>query len=306
MDWMFSKKSRVSFRYGQTPWLNYAKLVWGNNPAEPSNEYPSTRIARNWGADWTYTLSPTLVFNLRGGLARYEGFSGNTFGVELRPAAAGIPGVSLVSQFSPLMFPRFNMGTYSELGSQGGFSYSHATTPGACSPTPAGRRAGTSSNSARSCAATTTTRAARAGQRHVHLRQPLWTQANPQRADSASGNEFASFLLGYPNGGSVDRNIDPSFRSQYYCAVRAGRFQGDSAADAEPRAALGLRIAAVLSATTACCAGSRFGQASPIAAAAKASPAAANCPACAAGLTGGLHLRRLERRRSRTPSIRSA
>ena len=34
--------------------------------------------------------------------------------------------------------------------------------------------------------------------------------------------------------------------------------------------------------------GFAFGQASPIAAAAKASPAAANCPACAAGLTGGL------------------
>src|SRR5437660_1170412 len=26
-----------------------------------------------------------------------------------------------------------------------------------------------------------------------------WTQANPQRGDSASGNEFASFLLGYPS-----------------------------------------------------------------------------------------------------------
>jgi hypothetical protein len=50
MDYMFSEKSRVSFRYGQTPWLNYSKLTWGNNPAEPSGEWPSTRI-RTWGAD---------------------------------------------------------------------------------------------------------------------------------------------------------------------------------------------------------------------------------------------------------------
>ncbi|HJZ99702.1 MAG TPA: carboxypeptidase-like regulatory domain-containing protein, partial [Candidatus Solibacter sp.] len=44
MDYMFSEKSHVSFRYGQTPWLNFAQLVWGNNPAEPSNQYPSTRV----------------------------------------------------------------------------------------------------------------------------------------------------------------------------------------------------------------------------------------------------------------------
>jgi len=57
-EFRLNKKSRGSFRYGQTPWMNYAKLVWGDNPAEPSNEYPSTRVARNWGADWTYILTP--------------------------------------------------------------------------------------------------------------------------------------------------------------------------------------------------------------------------------------------------------
>ena len=121
MDWILSNKSRGSFRYGQTPWMNYAKLVWGDNPAEPSNEYPSTRVARNWGADWTYTLSPSLMFNLRGGLARYEGFSGNSFGIGYDPKALGFPS-GLVAQFSSLMFPRFNMGTYSELGPRGRLS----------------------------------------------------------------------------------------------------------------------------------------------------------------------------------------
>jgi hypothetical protein len=60
VDYMFSERSHASFRYGQTRWLNFAGLVWGNNPAEPSTQYPSTRVPRNWGADWTYILTPQL------------------------------------------------------------------------------------------------------------------------------------------------------------------------------------------------------------------------------------------------------
>src|SRR5262249_17547823 len=77
LDYVFNDKSRVAGRYGQTPWLNYAKLLWGDNPAEPSNSYPSTRVFRNWGADWTYILTPSIMFNLRGGLVRFEAFTGN-------------------------------------------------------------------------------------------------------------------------------------------------------------------------------------------------------------------------------------
>ena len=43
-----------------------------------------------------------------------------------------------------------------------------------------------------------------------------WTQENAQRADANSGNEFASFLLGNPASGSVDRNIDTAFSWKYY------------------------------------------------------------------------------------------
>ena len=41
-----------------------------------------------------------------------------------------------------------------------------------------------------------------------------FTQANPLRADAVSGNEFASFLLGYPSSGSekkcfISRHLRP-------------------------------------------------------------------------------------------------
>jgi outer membrane receptor protein involved in Fe transport len=34
---------------------------------------------------------------------------------------------------------------------------------------------------------------------------------HPLRADALSGDEFASFLLGHPSSGYVDRNINPAY-----------------------------------------------------------------------------------------------
>ncbi|MGH9754851.1 MAG: carboxypeptidase-like regulatory domain-containing protein [Blastocatellia bacterium] len=119
MDFHLAQDHQVSFRYGQTPWSNFAQIAWGTNAAEPSGEAPSTRVSRNWGADWVYNISPSLVFNLRGGLARFEAFSGNIFAGGFDPKELGFS-ASLVSQFTALQFPRLEVGTpnqpYSPLG----------------------------------------------------------------------------------------------------------------------------------------------------------------------------------------------
>ena len=52
-----------------------------------------------------------------------------------------------------------------------------------------------------------------------------WTQANPQRADSTSGDAFASFLLGYPASGFVDRNIDTAYSARYYALYAQDDFK---------------------------------------------------------------------------------
>src|SRR5260370_9294049 len=95
--------------------------MWGNNAAEPATS--KTQVPRNWGADWTYVITPTLVFNLRGGLARYEAFTGSNFAGGYDPRNLGFPS-SLVSQFLTLQFPRFNLGTYSEIGATQVTNYS--------------------------------------------------------------------------------------------------------------------------------------------------------------------------------------
>lgn len=215
LDWVLSSKSRVSGRYGETPWSNFARVQWGTNAAEPSSEYPSTRISRNWGADWTYTISPALVFNLRGGLARYEGFSGNTFGKDYDPRQLGFPD-RLVNQFTGLQFPRFNFGTatYSPLGADrtSGYETSDAYSIQPNLQQVRGRHSLKYGAEFRRYNQNNINPASASGS-YAFGRN--WTQANAQTADALSGNSWATFLLGNPSSGFVDRNMDPAYRNSY-------------------------------------------------------------------------------------------
>ena len=215
-DFRASDRSNIAFRYGQTPWENRAKIVWGTNAAEPSGEAPSTRVSKNWGADWTYTLSPTLLFNLRGGLARYEGFSGNDFARGFDPRQLGFPS-SLVGQFTTLQFPafRFDASQYSAIGATQVTGYEARDTY-SIQPNMSwirGRHSLKFGAEGRLYNYNQIQPAAASGS---YTFGTNWTQADPLRADNQSGNSFASFLLGLPNGGSVSRNIDPSYQNKYY------------------------------------------------------------------------------------------
>jgi hypothetical protein len=233
MDFRLTQKSAISFRYGQTPWISSPALVWGNNAAEPASL--RTRDPRNWGADWTYSLSPSLLFNLRGGLSRYENFSGSLFGAGFDPRQLGFPS-SLVAQFTNLQFPRFNLGTYSELG---GTAVKNYETDDTWSIQPNmswihGRQTFKYGLELRLYNQNFLQPGAASGN---FTFSKAFTQANPLRADATSGNEFASFLLGVPSSGSVDRNIDASYRNMYYAAF----FQDDWKLTSNLTVNLGLR-----------------------------------------------------------------
>ena len=285
MDYVFSDKSRVSFHYGQTPWLNYSKLVWGTNAAEPTGEYPSTRVARSWAADWTYTLNASTVLALRAGLGRYEGFSGNTYGANFNPTQLGFPS-SLVGQFAVLEFPRFNVQNYSPLGSTGVYNY---TTQDVYSLQPGvswthGKHFLHFGGEARRYNDNQLSAGLASGQYNF---DPSWTQANPLQGDNVSGNAFASMLLGYPSGGNVDILVNPAFRAQYYALFAQDDFK------ITPRLTLNLGLRWDYETPreeryNRMVRGFAFDQASPIATAVKNSSADDICSACAAGLTGGL------------------
>lgn len=216
MDWAVTQKSRLSWRYGETPWYNYARVQWGTNAAEPSGEYPSTRISRNWGADWTYTINPSTVLNVRGGLARYEGFSGNEFARGFDPRQLGFPD-SLVRQFTGLQFPRFNFSRadMSPLGATRTSNYETQDTWSlqANLSKVIGRHTLKFGSEGRVYNSNTIRPESAAGS-YTFGRN--WTQANPQQADALSGNDFATFMLGYPTSGFVNRNMDPAYQNKYY------------------------------------------------------------------------------------------
>ena len=50
---------------------------------------------------------------------------------------------------------------------------------------------------------------------------PGFTQRNPQQSDATSGNDFASFLLGYPSGGNVNNNELLAFKMNQVGFYRA-------------------------------------------------------------------------------------
>ena len=225
-DWVINSKNNFYFRYGQNPFQEYRGLVFITdlnqvNPAEPTGNAPLQRNGRNWTFDWTSTLSSRMTFNLRAGLARWEEYTGSIFGANFDPRTLGFAD-SLVSQFSRLQYPYFDLNTYGQVGSSRllslGANDSYTIQPNASLVVNShilkfgaeGRRYNDNTNNPGFASGT-------------YSFNRNWTQARALQADALSGNEVATFLLGYPTTGQVDRNIDPAFSNKYFAAF----FQDD-------------------------------------------------------------------------------
>jgi len=219
IDYNINQKNRVHFRYSNTPFQEIRSLGWGDNVAETSGNAPLTRNGVNWSFDWTWAAKPTTVFNLKFGLTRWEDFAGNLIGRGYDPRQLGFPD-SLVRQFKVLQFPRFNFaggGNYTPIGTgrPGNFESDYAYS---LQPNINLVRGGH------------VLKIGAEGKRFDKNRIPLglisgqynfdrsYTQANPLRGDAVSGNEFATFLLGYPVGGNVDELVHPAHRNYFYAA----------------------------------------------------------------------------------------
>ena len=232
-------------------------------------------------------LNASTVFDLRAGLGRYEGFSGNTYGANFDPVKLGFPS-SLVGQFAVLEFPRFNVQNYSVLGSNGVYDY---TTQDFYSLQPGmswirGKHFLHFGGDVRRYNDNRLSAGLASGQYNFDPSNS-WTQANPLQGDNISGYAFASLLLGYPSGGRVDTLVNPAFRANYYALFVQDDFK------ITPRLTLNLGMrwdyeTPRVERHNRMVRGFAFDQASPIAAAVTNSPAVAACSACAVGLKGGL------------------
>jgi hypothetical protein len=158
---------------------------------------------------------------VRTGLARWEQSSGNTFGADYDPRQLGFDD-ALVSQFTQLQFPRFVLGTYQAIGSarlrnSGAFD-TYTIQPKISIVR--GRHFIKTGMELRRYNGNEQNPGMASGQ---YTFSRGWTQELATQATANSGNEIATFLLGFPTGAFVDRNIDPTLQNHYY----AGFFQDD-------------------------------------------------------------------------------
>ncbi|HSB16935.1 MAG TPA: TonB-dependent receptor [Bryobacteraceae bacterium] len=221
LDLVVNSKNTVYFRYGQNPFSEYRALVFvkdvnEDNPAEPTGNAPLIRNGRNWTWDWTSTISPTMTFNLRAGLARWEETTGNSYGVNYNPTTLGMD-AALVGQFSKLQFPRFDLGSYQAVGTDRLINYAanDAYTVQPNLNLVVGRHFLKFGAEGRRYNDNNPNPGLASG---AYSFGKNWTQKNANRADATSGDELATFLLGYPTSAYVDRNIDPSYRNHYWAA----------------------------------------------------------------------------------------
>lgn len=240
MDLNINSRNTVFFRYGQNPFsefrgLTFIKNVSDVNVAEPTGNAPLIRNGRNWTIDWTSTLTPRMTFSLRAGLSRWEETTGSSYGTGYDQTAMGVAS-SLLSQFTRKGFPSINLGTYQRMGTDRLINYS-ANDSYTVQPNlniVLGRHFVKMGGEVRRYNDNTMNPGLAAGS---YAFGKNWTQAVFNRADAVSGDELATFLLGYPTSASVDRNIDPAARHYFY----AGFFQDDWKVTSRLTVNLGLR-----------------------------------------------------------------
>ena len=221
LDAVINSRNNVFFRYNENPFQEFRNITFGfDNPAEPTGNAPLLRNGRNVTMDWTSTLSPTMTFDLRVGLNRWEEAGGSTIGAGYNAKDLGID-PNLVAQFTALQFPTINLEGYQGMGSsavspgtrdtysvQPNFSKvwgKHFMKFGA-----EGRRYNRGNYGGGQPSGSWTF-------------NKNWTQKNALRADATSGNALATMLMGIPTSAFVQKNIDPFYTHFYW----AGFFQDD-------------------------------------------------------------------------------
>lgn len=213
-DYVVNSNNRIYFRYGENPWAEYRGMIYPtDSPAEPGGQL-LIRNGRNWTLNWSSIISPTMTFNLRTGLNRWEETGGNSFRGNFNPLALGFD-PSLVGQFTHLRFPAFDLGTYARIGNtraekfSGDNTYSLQPSIGLV----VGKHYLKFGFEARQYKDSEPNSGLASGR---YLFNKNWTQQNALQGDVVSGNELATFLLGYPSAAWVDHNIDPTWLHRYY------------------------------------------------------------------------------------------
>ena len=197
LDYRINNNNNLYFSYGRTPYQETADELFDlSSPAETSRSNPTERQYYRWALDWTNTLNARTVLNLRWGMARYRNTRGSIPAVGYDPRQLGFAD-PLVCQFTALNFPRFDTPPYNSVGSSiyKDENIRETSSYQANLNRTQGRHQLKFGAEFRLFNENTVAPGASSG---YYFFDRGFTQANPLRGDAAFGDEFASFLLGYP------------------------------------------------------------------------------------------------------------
>jgi hypothetical protein len=214
LDWAVNPRNNVYVRYGHNLLHEQRGALWGTNAAEPSGNQPLVRGDTSGAADWTWTMNPRTVVNARIGALKWHN-RGGVMGAGFDPTQLGFSS-SLVSQFiSPSHFPGFNLENYQTFGTNGTRSLSPDYTYSAQGNLTRVWHAHTlkSGIEVRVYRSFDASPGNTSGSYNFNRSM---TSRDPSTADATSGNAYASFLLGYPSGGSVAINELFAWQNLYY------------------------------------------------------------------------------------------
>lgn len=210
VDHVFNDRHRIFGRFTQS-WLNFYRNDWFQNEARGLDRY---RLQRGFGFDDVYMVSPSFLVNFKYGFTRYVE-TDNAFSRGMDLSAFGFP-ASLTSQIdnSIASFPVYAIDQYITLGETTNYLW-------------------TTNYHTWSAVATQTTgsHSIRYGGEFRLYRDHNYSYGNvaPNQSFGATytrgpldnspvapiGQGLASFLLGIPTGGSIDRNASSAAQSTY-------------------------------------------------------------------------------------------
>ncbi|MFN0106274.1 MAG: carboxypeptidase regulatory-like domain-containing protein [Bryobacteraceae bacterium] len=124
-DWNFGDRHRAYFRHASNDRTEDRAVNGIDNLPGTDGQQPFQRINDAYVADWLWTATPTLVFNVRGSYNRFieKGFGRANEGFDL--TSLGLP-ASLVSRLpGPTYFGRWVNAGYATLGRYQGFNFTN-------------------------------------------------------------------------------------------------------------------------------------------------------------------------------------
>jgi hypothetical protein len=182
------------------------------------------RLSRGAALDYVFNLTPQTLINLRYGLSRYGNIT------ESRPRDFSLAALGFPQQFAGQVvrqqFPRLSVSGYTELGRTGDaedLADVHTLQPSMTRIS--GRHTmkwGFDTRVYRDVGYSVAYASGNFSFNEAATRGP-----DPVR-NLVSGHAVASFLLGTPSSGSVDRNVAPAFQNVYYAAYVQDDFRVSS------------------------------------------------------------------------------